>query len=186
MAEKRKLRHVPSVHPRRTLIRSLATVATLGVTGCLGGNDHTVDGTKKDSVVIENNGHESRVVSLLVRRDGERLAGGRYRVPENTAVHLERGFEWGTYDVLGKLHRDDEAYEHWQSWTWKPQSCATGDHTNDDGYWIATVRVGESGLRFSHSECPLEVGGPGGGGGNRPVRAGEHRLGNVTDAPGEV
>lgn len=172
---------MPSKRTRRTFLQSVAGGATLGAAGCLGGNDHETDATTKDYLVLAN-GTTERVVSVLVRRGGQRLAGGRFRVPANASIHLERGFEWGTYEVLGKRPREDEAYEHWQSWTWEPRSCATGDHTNDDGYWTGTVRIGETDLSFSHSECPTELSGLGGAT-SRPVEAGEYRIGDVTDAP---
>jgi hypothetical protein len=173
---------LPSVESRRTFLRSVAATAAIGSAGCLGGNDRETDDTERDYIVLVNGGVEERVVSILVRRAGQRVAGGRYRVPKNAAIHLERGFDWGTYEVLGKRPRDNEAFEHWQSWTWKPQSCATGEYTNDDGYWTGTVRVGETDLDFSHEECPTESIGLGGGS-RRPVAGGEHRIGDVSDPP---
>lgn len=175
---------MPSPQTRRRVLQSLAAVTTTSSVGCLGGNDHDADETDEDYLVLSNHGPRERVVSVLVGQDGDQIAGGRYRIPKDTEIHLERSFEWGTYSIQGKLHRDEEAYEQWQSWTWEPRSCATGEYTNDDGYWTGTLRVSDPLLGFSHTECPTEFGGPGGGGGgNRPVEATEYRLGDVTDAP---
>ncbi|WP_135825892.1 hypothetical protein [Halorussus ruber] len=167
---------------RRSVLRSAAGLAVVGSAGCLGGNDRGRDDTKRDFLALAPHSGTERVVSLAVTHDGGRVRGGRFRVPTSTAVHLDDGFAWGTYEIWAKLHHDDPAYEQWQSWTWKPRSCAEGDHPNDDGYWTGTIRVSDPLLEFSHTECGTEFGGFGGGG-NRPQAAGDRRIGDLNEGP---
>ncbi|UPV74238.1 hypothetical protein M0R89_17080 [Halorussus limi] len=172
---------MPSLQTRRDFLAT-ASLAVAGTAGCVGGGKDESDDTKRDFLVLSNALDAERVVSVVVTQDAERVRSGRYRVPTATALHLEDGFAWGTYEVHGKLHHEDAAYEQWQSWTWEPRSCAASDHTNDDGYWTGTLRVEDPLLEFSHDECPTEFGGFGGGK-RRPKAVGDNRIGDVTDAP---
>lgn len=116
---------------RRALLRAAVAAVAAPAAGCLAGNDHGTDSTTTDHVALTNDRTESAVVSLLVSEADERLAGGRYRLPRQTAVYLKRGFEWGTDTIAAELE-DDVA--DWQTWEWRPQSCAAaGEPTTAPG-----------------------------------------------------
>lgn len=164
---------MPSRASRRTFLRTTVSVGALGVAGCLGG------GSDSDHVFLKNGMDTERVLSVLVRADGDRVDGGRFRLPAGAVAGLRRtGFEPGTYTVFARVEDDP-----WQSATWEAGSCESAEDRD------VVVSLHNYQIYIEPSSCEAAAGGLGGGGGSGfggdAVEADEYRIGDVSETPAE-
>ncbi len=104
------------------------------------------DDTTTEAVVVENRTNAEQMVDAEVRQGGDRLVGGRFRVPAGVGLRFDRRFEWGSYVVRGRL-----ADGEWREMDWSPRSCASSPHP--DGDRNAGVVVSSDGVELLQNVC---------------------------------
>ncbi|MFC7137252.1 hypothetical protein [Halobaculum litoreum] len=172
---------------RRAALRLAGSALVAPTAGCVdAGPDDLPPRSDGDFLLLSNGATSRRALSVVVERDGERVAGGRYRLPADASATLALDLRTTTHTLRAVAH-DGAAV--WRSWSWPRERCVyssgwgVGDPTPETATSTGDAAVMGAGLSLyaddvHFRECVAERVGHA-----RRPRAERYRVGDAARPP---